>query len=225
LPNPLVDREVSARRRLCESLLSVSHDYFNDLMIQRQRLIWTVATRRQLERWEPLVAACLRDDFAKRKTEGAVIWTAATEHHFALIAARNLLRALDLDPATSVPVDATLRDELIEGRDLHEHWPENMPVFNVRPRVKEAPYRSGKEFAARNPTDSPYFWESFNSKTGPELLPNVPAFLLHALLDAVEADVLAKRPDLHAYVPPRAPSPWIYEQDNWWPRPDEPAES
>jgi hypothetical protein len=187
-------------------------------------LIWTIATRGQLERWESLVAAWVRDGLARRQTEGAVIWTAATEHHFALIAARNLLRALDLDPATSVPVDATLRNELIEGRDLNEHWPENLPVFNVTPRVEQPPRRSGKSFAARNPTVGPYSWLSWKGKTGPLLLPNVTAFAVHELLDAVEGDVLAKRPDLRSFVPPRAPSPWIFERGNWWPKPAENAE-
>jgi hypothetical protein len=67
------------------TLCPVIGDYFDEPMILRQRLIWTIATRGQLERWEPLVAAWVRDGLFKRKTEGAVIWTAATEHHFALI--------------------------------------------------------------------------------------------------------------------------------------------
>ncbi len=206
------------------SLLLRIDEYFDEQTIQLQRLHWAIATRRQLERWEPLVATAVRDSYSGRETEGALFWTAASERHFALIAARNLLRALDLDPANSVPVDPTLRTELIEGRDLLEHWRENMPVFRVRPRVDEPRHRSGKKFAERNPAAGPYSWLAWYSKTGPRLLPHVTAFALHDLLDAVEADVLAKNPELRSFVPPRAPSPWIQERGIWWPRPDDQTE-
>ena len=47
----------------------------------------------------------------------AGIWQAEIEHHFALIAGRNLFRALELAP-TTIAADATMRVEIIEGRDL-----------------------------------------------------------------------------------------------------------
>jgi hypothetical protein len=195
-------------------------DYFDDRMVNRQRLIWTIATRRQLERWEPLVAESVRRHFANRQLDGVDIWTAATEHHFALVAARNLFRALDLPPA-NISVDPMVRDELIEGRDLHEHWPDNLPVFNVTPRQVQPPYPSGQRFAARNPKSGPYWWLGWGNKTGARLLPNVSAPALHELLDAVEADVLSQDAALARFVPPRAPSPWIYEKGEWWPKPDD----
>src|SRR5262245_16898749 len=99
-------------------------------MVNRQRLFWVVTTRRQLERWEPLVARVVRLDSLESLVPDCVtVWTAQMEHHFALVAARHLLTALDLDPPTKVSVDPLLRSELIEGRDLHEHWVENMPIF------------------------------------------------------------------------------------------------
>jgi hypothetical protein len=55
-------------------------------------------------------------------------------------------------------IDPTIRSELIEGRDLHEHWEENMPVFNVSPRVEMPPRSTGRRFAARNPKAGPYEW-------------------------------------------------------------------
>ena len=151
------------------------------------------------------------------------VWSAAIEHHFALVAVRNLFQALDLPPASSVSVDPTLRSELIEGRDLHEHWPENMPVFNVTPRVAQPPYPSGKRFANRNPDLGPYWWLDWSARTGARLLPNVPAPALHELLDAVEAEVLSDDPGLGECVPPRAPSPWVHENGEWWakPKPDD----
>jgi hypothetical protein len=193
--------------------------YFDSTMLHRQRLLWAVATRQQLERWEPLVASVIRVD--PLVPDSVTVWAAAIEHHFALVAARNLFRALDLDPPTQVAIDPTLRAELIEGRDLHEHWPENMPIFNVKPRTAQPQYRSGRDFAARNPDEGPYWWLGWNSKAGARLLPNVYAPGLHALLDAVEAEVLGDRPELAEFVPPRAPSPWIHERDEWWPKPED----
>lgn len=138
-----------------------------------------------------IVATVLRGKLAGRPPDGADVWSGEIEHHFALVAARNLMRALDLAPATSVSVNPTLRAELIEGRDLHEHWPENLPVFNVTPRVAQPRYPSGKNFADRNPDRGPYWWLGWSNKTGAQLLPHVSAAALHQLLDAVEAEVLA----------------------------------
>jgi hypothetical protein len=197
----------------------VADDYFNDTMLNRQRLLWTVATRRQLERWEPMVAAWVLESLGGPPFSGADIWAAEIEHHFTLIAARNLMRALELSPPSSVPVDATLRSELIEGRDLNEHWPDNMPVFNITPRPAQPKYRSGKDFAKRNPKSGPYDWLSWSNKTGARLLPNVTAQALHEVLEAVEAEVLAADATLSEYVPPPAPSPWHYENCEWWPKP------
>jgi hypothetical protein len=198
-------------------------DYFDERMVNRQRLIWTIATRRQLERWEPYVAAAVRADFACPRGEisGSDIWAAATEHHFALIAGRHLLTALELEPPSAVTLDPTIRAELIEGRDLHEHWRDNMELFNTRPRAKQPKYHSGKDFAARNPSTGPYWWLVWTNTTGAELLPHVSAPTVHALLDAIEAEVLASDPNLSRYVPPREPSPWLYEKGEWWPKPED----
>lgn len=196
----------------------VGKNYFGDIMVNRQRLLWAIATRRQLERWEPLVVSYWVANMAKAEPGEANIWSAQIERHFALVAARNLVRALELEPAASVPVNPTLRAELIEGRDLHEHWPENMPLFNVRPPPAQPTHRSGKDFAARNPERGPYWWLAWNDKTGALLLPHVSAPELHQLLDAVEAEVISNDDSLRRFVPPRAPSPWLHENGEWWPK-------
>lgn len=195
----------------------MTDDYFDEGTRNRQRLIWAVATRRQLERWEPIVAANLLADGEGGQLEGADVWSAAIEHHFALVAAHHLLVALDLHPASSVHVEATLRAELTEGRHLHEHWKENLPVFNVKPRPREPGHQSGRDFAARNPGRGPYWWLGWTNKRGALLLPNVSAPALHRLLDDVEAEVLASDARLSEYVPPRAPSPWVHKGGEWWP--------
>jgi hypothetical protein len=91
-----------------------------------------------------------------RQLDGAQVSAAAAEHHFALVAARHLFQALDLAPA-GVSAERTMRAELIEGRNLHEHCFENLPVFNVTPRTAQPPRRSRKDFAARNPGRAPYW--------------------------------------------------------------------
>jgi hypothetical protein len=199
----------------------MTDEYFDDTMRDRQRLLWGVATRRQLERWEPLVAAFWRTSLAGRHADGALVWAAEIEHHFALIAAHHLLDALELPPASDVPIDPILRDELAQRRDLLEHWEDNLPVFMVTPRPGQPPRRSGRGFAARNPGLSPYWWLRFDNKRGALLMPKAPAPTLHSLLDAVEAEVLAGDPGLADYVPPRAPSPWIHENGEWWPKADD----
>ena len=195
----------------------MADDYFGETMVNRQRLLWVVATRRQLERWEPLVASVVRPD--PLVPDCVTVWTAEIEHHFLLVAAGHLFQALDLDPPMRVPVDPTLRAELIEGRNLHEHWRENMPIFNVTPRPAQPKHKTGKSFAARNPDASPYWWLDWSNKTGARIMPNVPAPVLHALLDEIEAEVLNDAPDLQRCLPPRAPSPWIHEGGEWWPKP------
>ena len=177
---------------------------FDANVLNRQRLIWVVAIRRHLERWEPLVAAYWRDIHAGRNADRPSVWAAATEHHFVLVATHHLLVALDLPPASTVAVDPRLRTALTEGRHLHEHWPQHMPVFNVNP-PRSPPVRTGKTFAARNPGRSPYWWLGFDHKDGAKLLPQASAPELHQLLDAVEAEVIASDPSLADYFPPRAP--------------------
>src|SRR5207247_3430687 len=102
----------------------MSDDYFDERAVCRELLIWAIATRRQLERWEPLVAAWVRSQYDGPQFPELDIWKTATEHHFLLIAARNLIRAVELAKgvALEIPIGPTIRDELIEGRDLHEHW-------------------------------------------------------------------------------------------------------
>jgi hypothetical protein len=194
-------------------------DYFDERMVNRQLLLWAIATRRQLERWEWLVAANIRAQFGGEPFGGELIWQAAIEHHFLLIAARNLIQAIDL-PGAQIAIDQTIRSELIEGRDLHEHWSQNLPVFSVTPRREEPQWPSGKRFANRNPERSPYWWLGWDNIDGPKVLPNGPAHAIHELVDRIEATAIARDSELKRFVPVRQQSPWLGEsggKDRWWP--------
>ena len=210
--------------RHCDQLIlltPMARNYFDESMVNRQLLLWAIATRRQLERWEPLVAARLRAGYGGPPFPDELIWEAEIEHHFLLIAARNLIHAIDL-PGADIAIEEPIRLELVEGRDLNEHWRENLPVFLVSPRREEPRYPSGQRFAKRNPERSPYWWLGWNSTDGPTVLPNVPARAVHELIDRVEAAVIARDSGLKRLVPLRQPSPWLGEdagQDRWWPRP------
>lgn len=169
-----------------------------------------------LDRWEALIAEnLLNEPHDTVRSAGALIWQAQFEHPFCLIAARHLLRTLDMS-GLPIAVDEVLRAEIMEGRDLLEHWDENMPVFNIQPRPSDPGRKTGKAFAQRNPRHGPYWWLAWDDKVGPKLLPHVPAAAVHVLLDDVEAYVLRDAPDMSAYLLPRPESPWV---EGWWPRP------
>jgi hypothetical protein len=207
------------RRSRTNAANAAAANYFDARTVNRQRLLWAVATRRQLERWEALVVAGLRAESGGPPLDDAAWWSGEIEHHLALVAARNLLHALDLPPTSTVSIDPTLRAELEEGRNLHEHWTDNMPLFNVTPRpAQPRPRKSGRDYAARNEKGTPYDWLRWNGKIGAQLLPNVSASALHELLDAVEAEVLNEYPELGRFVPERAPSLWVHLDGEWWPK-------
>jgi len=158
-------------------------EYFSPLGVARGVMSWALGTRMQLDRWEPLVARNLWLHHRNEQLPDPLIWQAEHDHHFALVACRNLLGALALagDP---VEVDPVVHTQ-IAGRDLHGHWDENMPVFNVRPSGTP-PRKSGKDFAVSNPDRSPYDWLAWKGNAGPMLLPLVAAPQVHALLDAAK---------------------------------------
>ena len=181
---------------------------------------WAVATRTQLDRWEPLVAAWVAEEIGDRVPFPAPdYWRARHEWHFLIIAARNLIGSFDL-LANPPVLDSTIRDEIIEVRGVNEHWKENMPVFNVKPPPGPPPHRTGKSFAARNPGRSPFGLAlNWNIKAGALVTPNVSASDLHGLIDRVQEPIVADHPELAEYVPARLPSPWLKDPRwGWFPR-------
>jgi hypothetical protein len=200
----------------------VPDDHFEGIDGLRQILLWTVATRQALERWESSVAAAIRLDLQEqRRPPGQLIWTAEIDRHWTFIAARNLLRALKTTDL-GLMVDGELEAAVIQHRDLLEHWDENMPVFNIRPRQADPGRKSGREYARKYPDSTPYGNIRWNSADGPLLGSGVTAMQLHALLDDVQARTVAQHPSLESYIPNRARSPWLGDEaggDRWFPKP------
>jgi hypothetical protein len=189
-------------------------------MVDRQLLFWAIATRSQLERWEVCVAEIISVELQSDKPSGQLIWRSQAEHHFMFLAARNLVRAVEIAAESSI--EGTLAENLKDVRDLLEHWDENMPVFNTRPRGVP-PRLSGQRFAGRNPSATPYWSSTWNSTKGPLLFPSGPsASELHKTLDRVEASVLSRRPELTEFIPARTVQPWLgddWGKDRWFPKP------
>lgn len=199
--------------------MGMAFEYFGDGLGQRRQvLLWAVAARRQMDRWEPLVARHLWSTYDQGEPMPPdQIWMGEVEHHFAVVAFDHMLEALKIWP-TPVEIPYLIAREVAEVRDLLEHWQDNMPVFNVRPRRQDAPRRSGKSFAARNPKMTPYDWFAWNSRRGAKLTANVSAPEARDAIRAVEAAVLAEDADLARFIPPDAPSPWfVSESGDWWP--------
>ena len=197
-----------------------SDEYFDPVMVNRQRLLWSVAVRQELERWEPYVARNVHLHLVDKRPglAGDEVWQAQIEHHLLLVAANNLLTAIDLKGPHSVRVQQTTRDELVQARDLHEHWRENMPIFNVTPRQRQSKYRCAQAYAARYSRRSPYDPLARNSGRGALVTPDVPAPALHRILDRLQRAVLKADPELARLVPGRHESPWIEINGEVWPR-------
>jgi len=208
-------------------------DPYFDMMTERQPLIWATALRRQLERWEPLVA--LHTLAGLQKSQKPVpehqvcpslleIWEGESEHHFLLMAAGQLLKALAMLDNPPI-IEDIVALELRESRDLNEHWEDNMPVFNVSPtRPTDPPRSSGKRFATRNPKNGPYCWWAWDGNQGPLVTPNVTATQVHELVDVAIAACNAARPEDPIEFPDAKPRPWYIptkEGELWWPKLEE----
>jgi len=206
------------------------HDPYFETMIERQPLIWAAAVRRQLERWEPLVALHTLTDLQKNQKPAPEhpvsiglleIWEGESEHHFLLVAAGQLLKALAMLNNPPI-IEEIVASELRESRDLNEHWEDNMPVFNVGPTRPKAPPRpSGKRFATRNPRHGPYCWWAWDGNRGPLVTPNVTATQVHELVEVVIAACNAERPEDPIEIPDATPRPWYIptkEGEWWWPK-------
>ena len=192
----------------------------DDTMQNRQMMLWILATRRQVRRWEIKLALNVKASLANERPDRREIWAAQIEWHLALVAANNLIRAIDNADGRFSEMPSGLARDVRNLRDLQEHWDEQWPAFYDR--TAPGPLaRSGKEFASRNPGASPYSFLRWSSRSGPELGPGLGVADVCSYLDLVEAEVLADSPDLQTFVGDLDPSPWVGDEnppDPWWPR-------
>lgn len=197
----------------------------DDLMQERQVLLWVRGTRRQLRRWEVALAANVRAHLAGRSPEPWEIWDLQIENHLALVAANNVLRAVENADERFTAMDAALARDLRNQRDLHEHWDEQWPAF-YNSREPGPLKRGGVLFAANHPGKSPFSFLSWSSKDGPRLGPGLLLADLYSYLNNLEGEVLAIAPRLERFISSMDPSPWIddpgtdglHVDHRWWPR-------
>src|SRR5437868_1691407 len=149
--------------------MNATDPYFASSMPPRQSLVWASAVRRQIGRWEPLVAKhtlmAIEPNLVPPPATRTTMTCAEhcqgeTERHLLLVAAWNMLQAAELLRAPP-NLDGSVKDELRQARGLVEHWRENMPVLNVTPRPRQPRHSTGKAFASRNPRAGPYSWWSW----------------------------------------------------------------
>jgi hypothetical protein len=195
----------------------------DDVMQDRQVMFWLLGARRQLRTWEVCVAEHARLGLTNEDASGRLVWSAQLAHHMALVAAGNLLRALDNAEDRYTAMPERMAQEVVVLRNLHEHWDEQWPSFydaqNPGPLK-----RSGQQFATLHPGRSPYWALGWTSDGGPSLGPGLPAEALHDYLNELQAEVLVVAPTLAAFDGPIEPSPWMGRsagRDQWWPRPSD----
>jgi hypothetical protein len=217
-----VDAEANARRA-AESVLAPGDiarvGGADDGMQNRQVMLWLLATRRQVRRWEVVLAAEVRAQLSGNQAAGGTVWTAQIERHLAFVAANNLLRALDNADDRFLTIPEDLATDVRTNRDLQEHWDEQWPAFYNA--TSPGPLRrSGKVFAERHPGATAYSFLHWNSKAGPQLGRGVSVTELYAFLDALENEVLTAAPELADFIVEVEPSPWLGSANGdepWWP--------
>jgi hypothetical protein len=185
----------------------------------RQLLLWVIATRRQIRRWEIVLARWLRTTLSGDHTPTpSDVWQAQIEWHLALVAANNVVRAVANSAGRIQPLPDDMATDIRNHRDLQEHWDEQWPAFYDR-RNPGPLKRSGKSFASRHPGGDPYWWLGWTSDGGPTLGPGLRVEALNKELDRLQVEVLQSNPDLEQYVAPIEDSPWASDHlSRWWPR-------
>jgi hypothetical protein len=214
---------VTLARRAVETLLGADDvDRIIDAdhtMQDRQIMLWVIATRRQVRRWEIVLARWLKADLkSDTSADPSDIWQAQIEWHLALVAANNLVRAVANTRGRISAMPEDLATDIRNHRDLQEHWDEQWPAFynKANPGPLE---RSGKKFANRHPRGDPYWWLGWNSKSGPTLGPELGVEALYRELDQLQGEVLESNPDLEQYLAPIDETPWVSDEfGRWWPK-------
>lgn len=194
----------------------------DDLMQDRQVLLWAVGARRQIRRWEIIVAEIVRAGFTNHNNApSALHWLVEIERHFALLAVNHLRLAVKSADGRYTKMRSGMAANIENHRDLHEHWDEQRSAFYNR--ENPGPLRqSGKTFAARHPGRSPYSPYNWSSATGPELGAGIGLADVEDYLGVIQREVLTLRPELGRFLVPLEPSPWVgpdtSPDEPWWPK-------
>lgn len=193
-------------------------EYWTPSARQREVAYWAQSAQVQLDKWEALAAQDMRDEFYSDIEDDSKAWRVPMEEHFALIAAAQLICAMQF-ASCPVHIDETVRVEIPAGRDMREHWSDNMPFFNQKHRPGEPKRKSGQEFAKRNPKASPYWSARWDNGVGLKLLPNVPVGDVRRLIVAAKRWIEEVQPMLTRFFTEPEPSPWTGGDgpDRWWP--------
>jgi len=139
----------------------------DDTMQNRQMMLWIRGTLRQVRRWEIALAVNIRAQLANQSPEPHEIWDAQIERHLALVAANNLLRAIDNADGRFTTMPGDMARDIRNQRDLQEHWDEQWPAFYNS--TKPGPLkRGGTVFAASYPGSSPYSFPRLEQRHRPE---------------------------------------------------------
>lgn len=209
-------------------------NYFTDNNgrgIKRELLRWAVAADRLLYEWETDLAVLL--DTALGDTPGveqcgesssSTVWDAQTKRHLALVSIRHMLTALQIARdagITTIAISEQDQDDLIGMRDLNEHWEENQAIFNRNPRGGAPTHRSGKTWAAENPSPlTPYGGIDWGSDVGPRITLNVPSAVIHDVIDEIidKANQWVHQGEGWAdLIPKERPRAFRQTPSGWWP--------
>ncbi len=174
--------------------------FFKEASAARQALLWSIATRRQLDRWADVVDQIVESMQLGEDIDGRLVWKAEAERHLALVAAGNVATALKLPTNTATPTDADLIPTLEALRNVSEHWDQQMPYFNVQPHEGEA-HLSGRVLVGQDPQRTPF--AQFARYGSDDLLwADVPASRVRAMLDDIERQIIEQHPTLADYLSP-----------------------
>jgi hypothetical protein len=182
---------------------------------------WCLATGWQLDRWEELLAQFGMLLQRNEKPPGALVWELRMEHHFALVAADNLRRALNRVQQTGF-----LKD-LHRDIELLRHLPStgtttrtSSPTPPTRGRSTRPAPPSTTGIQVGRPSGS----STSTARRGPRSAPVSSPGSFGPPLTTSRPKAIKTWPALVRFLTPRPPAPWVKDDyDNWWPNPAGPV--
>jgi hypothetical protein len=133
----------------------IPQDEFSHEELLAHAIHWTWSCKLQIVRYSEALQRELDSkgiDQLERKKRCS---ETSLQEHMILVAARNLLRALNMlsKVHSHLNLPRKLRGDLRQLRDIYEHWDEQIPCFRGG---RSATSKSGGEFLSRNPLGRPF---------------------------------------------------------------------